>query len=303
MQLENYPLNLSFVIGNTTFHLQRMVLESIISPIPLHNHGNGCCEFHYILSGQGSILSDGTTYHAAAGSFYVTGPLISHAQTSDPGDEIEENCLYLKTTEKKQAPQHTSPALRAFLKKINHTKSYFLPYAPQFGKLMTAIFKEIQHKEIGYTIQIESLFREILVLLIRNSQKDTDAEMKKTSSLATDKTLLLIDEAFLYRFQDLTLNDLALQLNLSCRQTERLLKQYYGKTFQQKKTDARMAAAVLLLEKQLSITQVAASIGFSSIEHFSSSFKRYYGVSPSVYRKGAGLQHAGKEKPLEHHVF
>ena len=150
---------------------------------------------------------------------------------------------------------------------------------------MTAIFKESSRKETGYTIQIESLFKEILVRLIRSIQKDDSSKARRPASRTPDKTLLLIDEAFLYGYRDLTLEDLASQLNLSRRQTERLLKQYYGKTFQQKKADARMAAAEVLLKKQTSITRTAEALGYSSIEHFSASFKKYYGISPTAYRK------------------
>ena len=285
MQLENHTLNLSFSIGNISFRLQRIVLESVLRPIPLHSHGSGCFEFHYVLSGNGSILSNGTEYQAKPGVCYVTGPRIPHAQTSDPGSVMEEYCLYLKVTEKRQSSPWMAPELKEFLPQINSTRSCFLPQAPELARLMTAVFKESSRKEMGCTIQIEALFKEILVLLIRSIQKDSAAETKKTSSLTPDKALLLIDEAFLYGYQNLTLDDLASQLNLSRRQTERLLMQYYGKTFQQKKADARMAAAVVLLKKQTSITRIAEALGYSSIEHFSASFKKYYGISPTAYRK------------------
>ena len=285
MQLENHSLNLSFSLGSTVFRLQRIVLESVVRPIPLHSHGNGCFEFHYVLSGSGSIFSDGTVYPAGPGAFYVTGPLIAHAQTSDPGSVMEEYCLYLKAAEKRQPSHRMTPELIDFLREVNGTRSCFLPDNPQLGQLMTAIFKESSRKETGYTIQIESLFKEILVRLIRSIQKVDSSKARRPASRTPDKTLLLIDEAFLYGYRDLTLEDLASQLNLSRRQTERLLKQYYGKTFQQKKADARMAAAEVLLKKQTSITRTAEALGYSSIEHFSASFKKYYGISPTAYRK------------------
>ena len=53
----------------------------------------------------------------------------------------------------------------------------------------------------------------------------------------------IIEDAFFYRYQTLTLTELAGLLNLSVRQTQRLLVSNFGKTFSQKLTDARMAAA------------------------------------------------------------
>lgn len=44
-------------------------------------------------------------------------------------------------------------------------------------------------------------------------------------------------------------------------------------------------AAVLLSEKNLTISEIAYATGFSSISHFSSSFKELYGVSPTKYKE------------------
>ena len=97
---------------------------------------------------------------------------------------------------------------------------------------------------------------------------------------------VIIDEYFLYEYQTLSLEELSRRLNLSARQTQRLLMEYYGKTFQQKKAEARMSvAAILLSDQSLSITSIAENLGYSSIEHFSSSFRRFYKTSPREFRK------------------
>ncbi|MDE6202602.1 MAG: helix-turn-helix transcriptional regulator, partial [Lachnospiraceae bacterium] len=101
-----------------------------------------------------------------------------------------------------------------------------------------------------------------------------------------DNKYLIIEECFLYEYRTLTLDVLASRLGLGIRQTERLLKTHYGKTFLQKKTEARMSAASILLQNPgLSITQIAEDTGYSCIEHFSASFRRYYGQSATSYRK------------------
>ena len=64
------------------------------------------------------------------------------------------------------------------------------------------------------------------------------------------------------------------------------MKEYYGKTFQEKKAEARMSAAAILLEdKERSITSIANLLGYSSVEHFSSAFRNFYHVSPRQYRQ------------------
>ncbi len=52
------------------------------------------------------------------------------------------------------------------------------------------------------------------------------------------------------------------------------------------KLEARMAAAeTLLRNSSLKITEISNRIGYSSIEHFSNAFKKFYKVSPGQYRK------------------
>ena len=105
--------------------------------------------------------------------------------------------------------------------------------------------------------------------------------------LPNDQTYLTIEEAFLYNYRDLTLEKLADLVHLGKRQTERLLKKHYNKTFLQKKTEARMSAACLLLQDaNVSIASVAYELGYSSSEHFTNAFKTFYHMTPSAYRTG-----------------
>jgi AraC-like DNA-binding protein len=96
----------------------------------------------------------------------------------------------------------------------------------------------------------------------------------------------VVEDAFFYRYRTLTLEELAAVLHLSVRQTQRLLQRNFGKTFSQKLNEARIAAAAqFLLNTGLSVTEIGERTGFSSIEHFSSSFRRFTGFSPTQYRK------------------
>ena len=133
--------------------------------------------------------------------------------------------------------------------------------------------------------QAEALLRQLFVKLVRSYEK-TMSNKASVRPHSTDKTSVIIEEYFLYQYRSLSLEDLAKRLGLSTRQTERLLQKQYGKTFLQKKTEARMsAAAILLSNAECSITSIAEELGYSSIEHFTSAFRNYYATSPRQYRK------------------
>ena len=133
--------------------------------------------------------------------------------------------------------------------------------------------------------QAEALLRQLFVKLVRSYEK-TMSNKASVRPHSTDKTSVIIDEYFLYQYHSLSLEDLAKRLGLSTRQTGRLLQKQYGKTFLQKKTEARMsAAAILLSNAEYSITSIVEELGYSSIEHFTSAFRNYYATSPRQYRK------------------
>jgi AraC-like DNA-binding protein len=73
---------------------------------------------------------------------------------------------------------------------------------------------------------------------------------------------------------------------MSTRELQRYLLENYNKTFIELKNEARMSYAKnKLLYTNLSITEISELIGYSSIEHFTNAFKRYFGLSPLKYRK------------------
>ena len=80
---------------------------------------------------------------------------------------------------------------------------------------------------------------------------------------------------------------LAKELNMSVRQTGRILQQTYGKGFREKMNECRLAVAVDLLKNtSKSIAQISEILGYSDPANFSSFVKRQTGISPAQIRKG-----------------
>ncbi len=134
------------------------------------------------------------------------------------------------------------------------------------------------------------LLSQLLIYIVRSYGRRQIAQTSFSVHNRTESRSIIIEEYFLYEYQSLSLDVLAAKLNLSTRQTQRLLMEYYGKSFQQKKAEARMSvAAILLSDKTRSITSIAEDLGYSSIEHFSSAFRNFYRTSPREYRKQLDL--------------
>lgn len=303
-------LQFTFKIEDVQFTILSICLEKLIDPMPMHSHSKNSYEIHYISYGYGTLYSKGKKYDITPGTLFVTGPQIEHEQISLPENPMTEYCIYLKVNLPGKKRQREGNLTDTFLK-----------YPFWFGmgdnvihELMKQMIWELENKEDGYELMLQTKLMQFILLLIRKygpkkaAAPTTPAvcEKKQTSNPAnppvTDReftpalanstiskeelTYLIIEEAFLYDYKEITLETLAKQVGLSKRQTERLLQLHYHKTFLQKKTEARMSAACSLLrDSSLSVSQIAQKLGYSSVEHFSNAFKRYHKETPSAYRK------------------
>ncbi len=276
--------DLHFTLGEYDFHVSNIVLERFERSIPLHSHSKNSYEIHYIPSGHGTASIKGETYLLEPNTLFVTGPFIEHAQIPDRKDPMCEYCIYLKIG------RSTSPSVslpeRALANQFRQIDFWFGQDGQDIHPLMAQLFSELEHRYTGYSIQAEILLKQLIIKLVRNYEGNIESSPQMAASNLIDNKYLIIEECFLYEYRTLSLDILASRLGLGIRQTERLLKEHYGKTFLQKKTEARMSAASILLQNpQLSITQIAEETGYSCIEHFSASFKRFYGQSATSYRK------------------
>lgn len=278
-------MDIHFTMDNIQIHALNIVFERFTRTIPSHSHGNGCYEIHYIPFGRGKLITDGQYYDITPNTLYVTGPHVEHAQTPIQSDPMQEYCVYLKIRTALQE-QKKSPVINAFT-----SVPFWLGEDTQgVHSLMKQLFEELDHRYTGYQNQVRLLLSQLLIYMVRNYEQRQISQTSFSPHNMSESKSIIIEEYFLYEYQSLSLDVLAAKLNLSTRQTQRLLMEYYGKSFQQKKAEARMSvAAILLSDKTRSITSIAEDLGYSSIEHFSSAFRNFYQTSPREYRKQLDL--------------
>lgn len=87
------------------------------------------------------------------------------------------------------------------------------------------------------------------------------------------------------RHVNITCNDVALECCLSTKQLNRIFKKYTNKTLNEYIiADKAAKAEKLLLQGDMSIKEIGSALGFENDSSFSLFFKRYFGVSPTVYK-------------------
>ena len=154
--------------------------------------------------------------------------------------------------------------------------------------------------EIGADMYLEKPFNtEILKKIIRTMLINRDKvianitnkadnynieniEIKSQDEILMQKVMQIIKDKISCR--DLNVEMLADTIGISRVHLHRKIKEITGLSARDYLKNIRMKqASYLLTDKSLSISEIAYAVGYSNPGHFSSSFKAFYGVSPTEY--------------------
>lgn len=217
----------------------------------------------------------------------MTGPDIAHEQWTSQDDPMFEYCICFEAV---AAGSRTTPAAadaeQAAIARLLTDNQFWIGQDTQ-NMLSTflQLSEETSNRYIGYSIIVKQLIEQIIIKLVRNYTQDRSSPGTIPSKTLDDQRLALIDQSFLSHYHSITLPELARMLGLSIRHTERTLKHDYGATFTQKRTEARLNAALHLLSTTaLPVSQIAKEVGYSTLEQFCQTFKKKFNMSATAYR-------------------
>lgn len=193
--------------------------------IPMHCHSGSSYELHFILGGQGTLLTDLGEYKMRSGNFFVTGPGVNHSQIPDKKDPVRDIYIYIQ---KIRSPKPNNAA-KLFLE----TRFF---YHQEFESGCAAeVVREFKSKMPGWEYAAAGLMMNLLTRITR-LYSPLDAYTYQKSENLNDLRFIIIENMFLYN-SNFTLKELSQKLGVCERQTQRLLKKYYGKTFREKKKE------------------------------------------------------------------
>ena len=110
-------------------------------------------------------------------------------------------------------------------------------------------------------------------------------ETEKVKNPITNRELI-IEEFFAKKYNsNATLDDLARELMLSHKQTEREVKKFTGNTFVGEMSKRRIKAAIMLSQTtNLSLTEISKLVGYTSYCGFYKAYKNMFHNSPTQNR-------------------
>jgi len=262
-------------------------------PIPLRHfeiHKHTTYELHFIPKGKGTLRALGQTFKIEPGTFFLTGPNIYHEQTADKDDPMVEYCINVEFC---KLNKKLAKNIFYYNKEIEQITEILLNTSFWFGKdphntyiLFEKIFHELENKILGYSTYIQNLVYEIIINAVRCYSSDIQSNYIIPQKTLNDSRRLMIDDFFRKYDKSRTPKLLARELGVSIRQLDRIMRQYYSMSFKEKLISTRFDISEDLLKRtDLSVTEIAANVGFSSSSYFCKLFKEKNGITPLQFRK------------------
>ena len=264
---------------NSGLCLDRLPRSNPVSHSHYHN------ELFSVFKGKMQVVTDVGTEHIEAGESILIPRTLLH-KTSYSDDILRLSIAFTRPSAKAlRSPIHKR------LSEISDEQAPIKFKNPHLSGAMMRIFQYL-HGNFEFSDKlIEGCLSEISVLIC---QRDSENETDYPTSFSDSRNFrnYLIQQTFDYAFDirrlpitPPTVEELSLSLHLSNKQTERIVFEFFGRSFREQVLYLRMQrAAQLLSTTDMTVGEIAAALGYSVTRSFFSSFRREFGMTPSEYR-------------------
>ena len=146
---------------------------------------------------------------------------------------------------------------------------------------------------------IEANLTQLLVMSYRNLLKTNTSRYCPQVNVRVEDSLVydvinLIDSGS-YNIKNL--GNIGKEVGYSYPYLSQIFSKKVGKSIMEYCQQRLFEKAVMMLEDNVSITNIAEKLGYKSIHSFSRAFSNYYGVSPSKYKVAMTGRHAAPVRP------
>ncbi|MBO5198098.1 MAG: AraC family transcriptional regulator [Lachnospiraceae bacterium] len=253
-----------------------------------HSH-NDFTEIAYTLSGKGRYQVEGTVYDMQAGDLIICNPGVHHQNlVVNPKEPAVQFFIGFSNYQFRNMPPDTIQ-----LKDGSHFLRLRFETRQEIAKHCYEILAENEAGQLGKYFMLKAHLMQILLLIVREIMEKKEPQQKGMSfetynkSYAVKKIITYLNENY---EQKISLDQIAHNMYLSPVYISKIFKDETGETPINYLIKIRLEKAkqILEYEQDSSIKSIANQVGYEDVYHFSKLFKKYYGVSPLLYKKTRG---------------
>jgi len=225
--------------------------------------------FEYVISGKGYIECEGKKYTVEAGDFYYLDRHHSHKYYPDKDDPFSKIWINVRGRFPEAVLDVYSVKDPVVVEKLE-VYDIFKSIAEQVG-----VINENNRDEVFSNVAVL-----LTSLIIKVGYK---TRSKNVNNTLPYQIKAIIDNSGNF---DIGLEQIEKKLYLSKSYIIHLFSKEFGTTPKQYIMQKRIGAAKVLLRGSRSeLCEISEKLGFSSVQHFSSSFKKHTGQTPDGFRR------------------
>lgn len=259
-----------------------------LSPGALHEglHWHDYCEVEFICSGRGDHYLNNVYHEISPGSVYMLTPMDFHSVNAKAGEElvlyhIQFGSSTLGSSLMQRISQDREQLGRGFSVQLTGHEADSI--RTDFEQLLA----EFDERNSDGVMMMRACLERLCIRILR--MMESDAPSAPTPAPVNENAAVKSAIQYVqYNFRSpITLNEMAKMVHLSCNYFGELFRTHMGVSFGEYLRSRRLECAHrLLADTELSISEIARESGFRTMSHFSETFRRRYGVTPTEFRRG-----------------
>lgn len=236
-------------------------------------HSHNYTELFYIIDGDGQFRINDSLFPVQAHQLIVVNPNIIHTEVSYEAHPLEYIVIGIE-------------GLELTIPETDEDRYCIYTFPEDNGVLtcMQNILREMQDQKPEYQTVCQACMEIIMVQLMRNASISvTQVHSRFPANRQCASVRHYIDQHYK---ENITLDQLADKVSINKYYMAHAFKREYGVSPINYLITCRIREGKrLLAETDLSLSQIAGVLGFSSSSYFSQSFRNAEGMSPTEYRK------------------
>lgn len=263
-----------------TFNPEVLYVFDILNKEPFYGqkHTHDFLELTVLLRGEIFFIIEDEEYHLKEKTVIVLNPGTSHFEYSENG--MENTLIHIGLR------HFNFPGFQKDYLPLNSTIIELGDYKEKFFTTCEEIISERKETDPGYELILKALVFKLIVYLFR----DNNTSLNEEQLLITDQEKQqFVNDVQLYienhYAEDLSLDNIAQEFHSNPSTLSRSFKDFFGDSPINYLIDYRLTKAKdsILANPEISIKEVAKSVGYEDSLYFSKLFKKRYGESPTFF--------------------
>ncbi|MEO6287883.1 MAG: AraC family transcriptional regulator [Dyadobacter sp.] len=266
-----------------------------VNECPMGEHKNTFIELIYIISGKGTYHINQNQFNYNAENLFLAMPMDSHytkVLETTSFMFIRFNNIYLNA--QKSSDQYSNLGewihkLEYIFQNNNHLQGCILRNAhdkPLVRAVMDAIVQEYVNQQSLHKELVQQLINTLITVVARNISLHIADKTNSSQNILLDMIHYIHQN--IYNPDKLKAESIASYFNISLNYISEYFKKHTKENLQQYIINYKLSLVEIRLKhSDMRINEIANELGFTDDSHLTKTFRKYKGVSPAEFRRGA----------------